>query len=76
MVAAATLSLYSGARLVRIRIYGIIGFTGFYQLVLDGQALIRIGKISGYGEKRKTGERNPKNGNYTANRLAVIGLTQ
>ena len=76
MVAAAALSLYSVARLVRIRIYGIAGFTGFRQLVLDGQALIRIGKISGYGEKRKASERNPQNGNYTANRLAVIGLTQ
>ena len=41
--------------LVRIRIYWIIGFSGFYQLIFDWQALIhiRIGDISGYGEKRK-----------------------
>ena len=46
------------ARLVRIRIYGIIGFSGFYPLVFDGQALIRIrlGGIFGCGEKGKRGE--------------------
>ena len=44
--------------LVRIRIYGIIGFSGFYQLVFKRQALIRIrlGGISNYGEKRELGE--------------------
>ena len=30
------------AHLVRIRIYGIIGFSGFNRLVFDWQALIRI----------------------------------
>ena len=47
-----------GRYLVRIRIYGIIGFSGFRRLVFDRQALIRIrlGGISGYSEKRKLGE--------------------
>ena len=41
---------------VRIRIYGIIGFSGFCQLVFDCQALtpIRLGGIFGYGEKGKS----------------------
>ena len=45
-------------RLVRIRIYGIIGFSGFYRRVFDWRALIRIhlGGIGGYGGKRKLGE--------------------
>ena len=45
-------------RLVRIRIYGIIGFSGFYRLVFNRQALIRIrlGEISDCGEKRKPDE--------------------
>ena len=49
---------YRGRRLVRIRIYGIIGFSGFRQLVFDWQALIRIhiGVIFRYGEKRRRGE--------------------
>ena len=44
-----------GMFLVRIRIFRIIGFSGFYQFVFDRQALvrIRIGGISGYGEKHK-----------------------
>ena len=50
--------LIGDGRLVRIRIYGIIGFSGFYCLAFDLQALIRIriGVISRYGEKRKRGE--------------------
>ena len=52
--------LQAGMRIVRIRIRGIIGFSGFRRLVFDLQALIRIrfalGGISGYGEKRKLGE--------------------
>ena len=49
---------FVGGHLVRIRIYGIIGFSGFYYLVCVQQALIRIriGEISDYGEKRETGE--------------------
>ena len=41
-----------GRRLVRIRIYRIIGFTGFCRLVFDWRALarIRLGGISGYGK--------------------------
>ena len=47
-----------GRRLVRIRIFRIIGFSGFYQPVSDWQALIRIliGGIFRCGEKRKPGE--------------------
>ena len=43
---------------IRIRIYGIIGFSGFYSLVFDGQALVRIrlGGIFGCGEKSERGE--------------------
>ena len=35
-----------------------MGFTGFYQLVLERQALIRncLGEIYGYGEKRDLDE--------------------
>ena len=41
-----------GKRLVRIRIYWIIGFTGFVRLAFDWQALarIRLGGIFGYGK--------------------------
>ena len=48
----------SRAHLVRIRIYWIIGFSGFFRRVFDRQALIRIslGGISDYGEKREMGE--------------------
>ena len=47
-----------GAHLVRIRIYGIIGFSGFFRRVFDRQALVRIrfGEISRCGEKRMQGE--------------------
>jgi len=43
---------------VRIRIYWIIGFSGFYELVSDWRAFIhiRLGGIYGYGETRKPGE--------------------
>ena len=43
---------------VRIRIFRIIGFSGFYRLVFDRQAPIRIrlGGIYGYGENRNMGE--------------------
>ena len=43
---------------IGIRIYGIMGFSGFARRAFDGQALIRIrlGWISGYSEKRKMGE--------------------
>ena len=43
---------------VRIRIYGIIGFSGFYRLVFERRALIRIrlGGIFCYGEKGNQGE--------------------
>ena len=46
------------ARLVRIRVYGIIGFLGFVRRVFNRKALvpIRFGGIFGYGEKRKPGE--------------------
>ena len=46
------------AYLVRIRICGIIGFSGFYHLVFDRQAPvpIHLGEIYGYGENRKMGE--------------------
>jgi len=46
------------AYLVRIRIYGIIGFSGFYHLVFDRQTPVRIhlGEIYGYGENRRMGE--------------------
>ena len=42
-------------RFVRIRICGIIGFSGLDWLVFGWQALIRIGLgwIFGYGEKRR-----------------------
>ena len=57
---AATLSHegFAGARLVRIRVYWIIGFLGFVRRVSDLQTLvpIRLGGIFGYGEKRKPGE--------------------
>ena len=47
-----------GGRIVRIRIYEVMGFSGFYRLVFDGQALIRIrlGGISGYGARPNLGE--------------------
>ena len=47
-----------GRRLVRIRIFRIIGFSGFVRLVFDPQAFIRVrfGGIFGYGENRKPGE--------------------
>ena len=51
--------MVSGWRVfVRIRIYGIIGFSGFYPLVFGGQALIRIrfGWVFGCGEKRERSE--------------------
>ena len=43
---------------VRIRILRIIGFSGFYRLVFNWQALIhiRLAVIYAYGEKRKLGE--------------------
>ena len=43
--------------LVRIRIYWIIGFSGFCRLVCEWQALVHIslGKIPNYGENRKLG---------------------
>ena len=43
---------------IRIRIYWVIGFSGFSQLVFGWRALIRIhlGEIPGCGEKRKLGE--------------------
>ena len=43
---------------VRIRIYGIIGFSGFVWRVFGRRALarIRLGAISCYGKKRKPGE--------------------
>ena len=49
----------SWLHLVRIRIYRIIGFSGFSRpRVFDWQALIhiRLGVIYGYGEKIKPGE--------------------
>ena len=50
--------LAGGGRLVGIRIYGIIGFSGFVRLVFDWRALIRVrlGGIFRYGEKRSLGE--------------------
>ena len=57
-IAARLAHSHRGERLVRIRIYGIIGFSGFYHLVFDRQALIRIrlGGIRGYGENRRLDE--------------------
>ena len=48
---------YMGGRLVRIRIYGIIGFSGFAERAFNRKALvhIRFGWIWGYGEKRRMG---------------------
>ena len=52
---------------VRIRIHGIMGFSGFFRLVFDRQTLIRIrlGGISSYSEKRNPVEskilKNPAN---------------
>ena len=50
--------LIGGRFLVRIRIFRIIGFSGFAWRVFDRQALtrIRLGGISYYGENGKLGE--------------------
>ena len=49
---------WRGARLVRIRIRGIIGFQDFSGASFARRALarIRLGGIFGYGERRKPGD--------------------
>ena len=51
------------AHFVGIRIYGIIGFSGFVRRVCDWQALIRIRLvwICGYGKRARWANRNPVN---------------
>jgi len=49
-------SVYVGKRLVRIRIYGIIGFSGFYQRVFDWRALVRM-RLGGFQVMVKSASR-------------------
>ena len=63
--AAKPFSLWANmdSHLVRIRIYGIIGFSGFYRLVFERRTLIhaRFGGISVMARNAIWANRNPEN---------------